>query len=198
MSDPDCTVLVVCHRSRLEELASWLRTEYQVSVLADRDHLEMDLGETSVGVLEEPLPRFVGQRSSVSLDGPDSAFVTVVRSVEKEGLILHGAGTELIERIEGAETFVERVAALQTRAQYDDLLAEYATLAARRGELEATLTPTELSDSDEYAAVSSRVEAVFAELESVTHDFERRDFEAAFETPDFAGGARIERAGWIS
>ena len=198
MSDPDRTVLVVCHRSRLEELASWLRTEYRVSVLSDRGQLEAELAETSVGVLEEPLPRFVGQRSSRSLAGPDSAFVTVVRSVERDGLVLHGAGTEFIDRIEGLETLVDRVAALRNRAVYDDLLAEYANLAARRGELETTLSPAELTDSEEYDAITSRLEAVLSELEAVVHDFERRDFEAAFETPDFTGGARIERAGWIS
>ena len=125
----------------------------------------------------------------------DSCSITVLGTDPGGAPVVFRSCSESFSPSSDSSRLRRRVDRLLTRARYDDLLTEYAELAARRGAIEATTEPKALADDDEYDEVRDRSRRVRSELEELLSEFEVRDFDAAFATPDFSGNARIQPLG---
>jgi hypothetical protein len=75
---------------------------------------------------------------------------------------------------------LDAVDRLVRRVEYDDRLAAYASLTAKRGALESAVSMPELLGDPEYDALCERCESLRQELDGLVTEFGTDDFEAAF------------------
>jgi response regulator RpfG family c-di-GMP phosphodiesterase len=95
-----------------------------------------------------------------------------------------GIDDYLIKPVDQPE-LVDTVERMVVRSSYDDQLQEKFQLVEKKVTLEAAKTPHELEESEEYAELTRRLEAVERELDSAVEEFDDTDFSVAFrELPD--------------
>ena len=124
-------------------------------------------------------------------------MTAIVSDAEPDTEIVHvSCGEYLVKPVSKSE-LTDTVERLRQRARYDDHLAECANLAAKRGALEAAHPPHELANDPEYRELRRRLDELHDDLEALREEFDPADFRAAFATPDFTGGARIQQVGWL-
>jgi response regulator RpfG family c-di-GMP phosphodiesterase len=104
-----------------------------------------------------------------------------------------GIDDYLIKPVDQPE-LVETVERMIVRNSYDDRLQEKFQLVEKKVTLEAAKTPHELDESEEYAELTRRLDAVERDLDSTVEEFDDTDFTVAFrELPD--GGPIDSREG---
>lgn len=160
-------------------------SDHTTVVVTDADRVERWVGD--------------GADRDVAVVGPDRGAEfglepdegAVVAPVDADGGTADVARSVRLAAPLRREVLLETIDRLDRRARYDALLAEYARLAARRGEMEAG-DKESLVEDREYRGLRRRLSGVEAELDAVTRTFDGEDFRAAFETGGFGGAC--ERA----
>lgn len=191
--DISAVLVAAADPDAVEQYRSWLADEYRVVSTTD--------GDDALSRLEDVAAVVVGRRLRTT-DG-----TVVARAIERRGTAhamaaLHdrtgpecaSTGGERLVRPVTESTLLETVDRLCRRARYDELTTECATLAARRGALEAHTSGTATVDCDEeYARLQRRLEELFAEVDELVETFDRDDFQAAFGSCTVADSARSQR-----
>ncbi|MCU4742177.1 HalX domain-containing protein [Halobacteria archaeon AArc-m2/3/4] len=200
MSDDSYTVLVVDDDEDVVDLfESWLSDHYTVKTATDGEDALAELEGVDVALLDRRLPTCSGDHVAAEIDRRDGDCMTaIVSGVEPDTDIVHvSCGEYLVKPIDESE-LLDTVDRLRQRARYDDRLAECANLAAKRGALEASQPQAKLERDPEYVDLCRQITKLRTELDDLTREFDAEDFRAAFETPDFRGGSRIQQVGWLS
>lgn len=199
MSGDGYTVLVVDDDEEVVGLfEEWLEDEYAVRTATDGENALEELDGVDVALLDRRLPTISGDAIADEIaDRHGDCMTAIVSGVEPDTDIVHVSCGEYLVKPVGRAELLDTVERLRQRARYDDRLAECADLAAKRGALEATHARSELEDDPEYRELRERLATIREELDSLSSGFDAADFRAAFERPDFAGGARIQQIAWL-
>ncbi|WP_226482951.1 HalX domain-containing protein [Natrinema amylolyticum] len=177
------------------EIRSWLVGDYRIEATTDGDDALAALADVDVVLVGQGLRTAAG--TAVAAEVEHRAATGTLCDGER-GNTSTVAGETLVKPLAKAD-LRETVDRLLRRARYDELMAECATLAAKRGTLEARSNADPTSECDaEYAALERRLEAVFSDLDELVASFDRDDFRAAFETCAAGDVTPSERAGELS
>ena len=212
MTDARYTVLIVTENDAAVEQFDQLLTDHEVRTVTsadtDRDSdadgvfegLEVS-EDDDVVLLERRPPTHSRDPITVEFDRRESDCLAVVvdaSETEPGSDGVHVCCREHVQKPYTERTLRDTITRLRHRAQYDDKLAECANLAAKRGALETELSPAELETDAEYADLCRRLEGLRGDLDELSGHFDAADFRAVFETPDFAGGPRVQQVCWLS
>lgn len=200
MTEDRYTVLVVDDDEDVVDLfEGWLSDQYTVKTATDGENALAELEGVDVALLDRRLPTCSGDHVAAEIERRDGDCMTaIISGVEPDTDIVHISCGEYLVKPVGKTELLDTVERLRQRARYDDQLAECANLAAKRGALEASNPRAELERDPEYVGLCRRIDELRAELDDLTRTFDAEDFQAAFETPDFRGGSRIQQVGWLS
>lgn len=180
----------------VESIVAFLDDREVAVVRRDSDVFET-LETADVAVLDPDLVSTISNRVVAEIRPPAGQCTAVVVSdTDPDDDAIHLTRCESLDKPLTRRALRKSLDRLRTHARYDELLAEYAAVAAKRGALDASHTREELNADSEYAAIDRRVEELLAELESIATEFDAADFDAAFATSDFAGESRRQRIEW--
>lgn len=213
MTDAKYTVVIVTEDDAAVEQFDQLLTDHHevrtvTSTDAERDSdsdgvfagLEVT-EDDDVVLLERRPPTHSRDPITVEFDRQESdclAIAVDASETESDSGGVHVCCREHVTKPYTERTLRDTITRLRHRAQYDDKLAECANLAAKRGALETEVSAYELECDDEYIALCHRLEELRADLDELAAHFDAADFRAVFETPDFAGGPRVQQVCWLS
>jgi DNA-binding response OmpR family regulator len=199
MANEPPSVLVVDDDPETRALYERLLTNADVDSVADGGAaLDVTVRQgIDIVLLDRRLPGLSGDTVAAELRRrADPPMVAIVTGVEPDLDILRIAcDAYLTKPVAGADlrAVVER---LDRRADYDDRLAELASLAAKRATLESALACDSLAESGEYTALCDRLRTLRADLEGMLEEFDPVDFTTAFRHPDFdTESAPVDAAG---
>lgn len=184
----DATVLIVDDEQSLADLyAYWInefaeaRTAYDGA--AALEELDDDI---DVMLLDRRMPGLSGDEvvEAVEEQGLDIRIVMVTAVDPGFDIVDMGIDDYLIKPVDQPE-LVETVERMVVRSSYDDQLLEKFRLVEKKVTLEASKTPHELEESEEYAELIRRLDAVERDIDSTVEEFDGTDFTVAFrELPD--------------
>jgi DNA-binding response OmpR family regulator len=184
----DATVLIVDDEQSLADLyAYWIdefaeaRTAYDGTEALDQLDEDVD-----VMLLDRRMPGLSGDEvvDEVEKRGLDVRIVMVTAVDPGFDIVDMKIDDYLIKPVDQPE-LVETVERMMVRSTYDDQLQEKFQLVEKKVTLEAAKTPHELEESEEYAELTRRLDAIERELDSAVEEFDDTDFTAAFqELPD--------------
>ena len=194
MMEGTYTVLVLANDRRTSDaVEERLSSSYAVDSFSSTVSLEQLVASEVVVLTESGVTSLFATIESETISPGDGVTIAVLGTDGEGGLVRYRSCTESIDSPLDSSGLRRRIDRLLLRARYDDLLTTYADLAERRGAIEATSSPDGLDDDEEYVAICEQSKAVRSELDALLDEFDVRDFDAAFATPDFSGGARIEQ-----
>ncbi|WP_254763993.1 HalX domain-containing protein [Natrinema marinum] len=182
-------------------LRSLLVDDYRVETTTDGDEALTALEDADVVLVGHDLRTASGSIVAVEIDRRAGAYsMAVLSSGDREFESCHLTTDCLVKPIDEA-TLRETVDRLARRARYDELIAECATLAARRGKLESRARANDNGDGEydedgEYEAVQERLAELYDELDELVAAFDGDDFRAAFtacHTGTDPGTQQVER-----
>jgi DNA-binding response OmpR family regulator len=167
MSETDPVVLIVEDESDVAETYRlWLEDQYTVRV-AENGNEGLDALDESVAVvlLDRMMPGLSGGEvlERIREKGLDCR-VAMVTAVEPDFDILEMGFDAYLSKPVKSDELEETVQNLLERAEYDTLLQEYYSLIEKQATLEATKTGVELEASDEYDALTTRIDELRDEL----------------------------------
>ncbi|MDS0477413.1 HalX domain-containing protein [Natrinema sp. 1APR25-10V2] len=175
-------------------IRSLLIDDYRVRTTTDGEEALARLDGADVVLVDRDLQAEAGTVVATEIDRrAGSHSIAVMCSADREFESRRIAGDCLVKPVDETDLrgTVDRLA---RRARYEELMAECATLAARRGALEAHTRDD--PDDEEYAAVQRRLGELFDELDELVAAFDGEDFRAAFTACDYAtdsGAQRVQR-----
>jgi len=167
MSETDPVVLIVEDEPDVAETYRlWLEDQYTVRV-AENGNEGLDALDESVAVvlLDRMMPGLSGGEvlERIREKGLDCR-VAMVTAVEPDFDILEMGFDAYLSKPVKSDELEETVQNLLERAEYDTLLQEYYSLIEKQATLEATKTGVELEASDEYDALTTRIDELRDEL----------------------------------
>lgn len=186
--DPaDYTVLVVDDdQPVLDRLSSLLEPDYTVLTATDGKTALVKAEEADVVLLDRRLPDISGDEVAATInDRLDGPMIAMISGVEPGTDILDLACDDYLVKPLGGDEVARTVDRLHRRAEYDDRLAEYASLASKRAVIESAVPMDELLADDNYDELCRRSEDLRQNLNELMEGFEPADFEAAFQSPEF-------------
>lgn len=188
MSNDVPSVLVVDDDAETRSLYERLLADADLASVADGSvALERTAREPfDIVLLDRRLPGLSGDTVAAELRRrADPPMVAIVTGVEPDLDILRIACDAYLTKPVSGEDLRSVVERLDRRADYDDRLGEYASLAAKRATLESALDADALEDSEEYRALCVRLDSLRGDLEGMLQTFDSADFTTAFRHPDF-------------
>ena len=175
------TILVVEDEEALIELyVRWLEDEYDVRT-AEGGEEALEEFDDSVGVvlLDRLMPGMSGDEvlEDVREQSADCK-VAMVTAVEPDfDVITMGFDDYLIKPVE-RETLLETIERLLSRSAYAELEQELYALVSKQAVIESSKSGEELTDSEEFVELESRIEALRAELDDTLSEIENDEFVA--------------------
>jgi DNA-binding response OmpR family regulator len=184
----DATVLIVDDEQSLADLyAYWIDEFAEARTAYDgTEALEQLDEDVDVMLLDRRMPGLSGDEvvDEVEKRGLDVRIVMVTAVDPGFDIVDMEIDDYLIKPVDQPE-LVETVERMMVRSTYDDQLQEKFQLVEKKVTLEAAKTPHELEESEEYAELTRRLDAIERELDSAVEEFDDTDFTAAFqELPD--------------
>lgn len=178
MSDPPVVMVVEDEPDVAESYQLWLQGEYDVR-WADNgpEALNRIDDEVDVVLLDRMMTEMSGDEVLAELRerGVDCQ-VAMVTAVDPGLDVLEMGFDEYLTKPPKRGELVETVERLLERADLEDHMQEYYSMVARRSALEAEFTEAELADSEQYVALTERIEshgaAVDEELGDMSSDEE--------------------------
>lgn len=184
----DATVLIVDDEQSLADLYNyWIdefataRTAYDGTEALD----ELD-DDVDVMLLDRRMPGLSGDEVVDEVERRDLDVRIVMVTAVDPGFDIVDMEIDdyLIKPVDQPE-LVDTVEQMLVRSTYDDQLQEKFQLVEKKVTLEAAKTPHELEESDEYAELTRRLDAIERDLDSAVEEFDDDDFTVAFrELPD--------------
>jgi len=184
----DATVLIVDDEQSLADLyAYWIDEVAEAWTAYDGEEALEKLDEgVDVMLLDRRMPGLSGDEvvEAVEERGLDVRIVMVTAVDPGFDIVDMGIDDYLIKPVDQPE-LIETVERMVVRSSYDDQLQEKFQLVEKKVTLEAAKTPHELEESEEYAELIRRLEALERDLDSTVEEFDGNDFTVAFrELPD--------------
>ncbi len=184
----DATVLIVDDEQSLADLyAYWIDEFAEAHTAYDGTEALEELGDDiDVMLLDRRMPGLSGDDvvDAVEERGLDVRVVMVTAVNPGFDIVDMGIDDYLIKPVDQPE-LVDTVERMVVRSSYDDQLQEKFQLVEKKVTLEAAKTPHELEESEEYAELTRRLDAIERELDSAVEEFDDADFTVAFrELPD--------------
>jgi DNA-binding response OmpR family regulator len=168
MSGPDDPVVLIVEDEPdvAETYRLWLEGDYDVRVARDGDEgLDLLDGSIDVVLLDRMMPGLSGGEVLARIrEEVLSCRVAMVTAVEPDFDILEMGFDAYLSKPVRSTELQETVENLLERSEYDTLLQEYYSLVEKRATLEATKTQVELSDSEEYDALTAEIADLREEL----------------------------------
>lgn len=177
------TVLVVDdYVDEADLYAAWLADEFTVRTAYDgRQALDQLDQDVSVVLLDRKMPDLSGEALLVEIRARDfDCRVAAVSGVQPDFDLIDLPFDEYLHKPVNRSELVETVRTLHTRAEYDERLRRYCSLASRKAVLETEKSPKELANSEAYASLEDRIRRLAEEVDAIVDDFDPRDFESAF------------------
>jgi DNA-binding response OmpR family regulator len=190
-------VLIVDDEQSLADLyAYWIDEFAEARTAYDGTEALEQLDEgVDVMLLDRRMPGLSGDEVVDAVEQRDLDVRVVMVTAVDPGFDIVDMGIDdyLIKPVDQPE-LVETVERMIVRNSYDDRLQEKFQLVEKKVTLEAAKTPHELDESEEYAELTRRLDAVERDLDSTVEEFDDTDFTVAFrELPD--GGPIDSREG---
>lgn len=184
----DATALIVDDEQSLADLyAYWIGEFAEARTAYDgTEALEQLDDDIDVMLLDRRMPGLSGDEVVEAAEEHDLDVRIVMVTAVDPGFDIIDMGIDdyLIKPVDQPE-LVETVERMIVRSSYDDQLQEKFRLVEKKVTLEAAKTPHELEESEEYAGLTRRLNAVERELDSAVEEFDDTDFTVAFrELPD--------------
>jgi PAS domain S-box-containing protein len=180
---PARVLVVEDDRSLADLYAEWLSGTYDVETTYDGTEA-LDRLDDSIDVvlLDRMMPGLSGGDVLEAVRDADvSPQVVMVSAVTPDLDVVQMGFDSYIEKPTDSDTLHETVDRMLTRAEYDEKLQELFSLIERQDTLEAVKRPETLASSQEYRALTERLESVQAEVESLLTHLPDRDFRVAVE-----------------
>ena len=179
MSDSeDAVVLIVEDEPDVAETYRlWLAEEYEIR-LAENGSEALDILDSDINVvlLDRMMPGLSGDEVLEHIrDEELECRVAMVTAVEPDFDILEMGFDAYLSKPVKSDQLLETVKNLLERSEYDTLLQEYYALVEKRATLEATKSRAELSDSDEYDRLRTRIDELRDELSDTLGGIEDDD-----------------------
>jgi CheY-like chemotaxis protein len=183
------TVLVVDDEQDIADLYStWLLTTHDVRT-AHSGTEALQLVDESVDVvfLDRQMPDMSGDEvlDTIAARGIDPAVV-MVTAVDPDFDIVEMPFDEYLTKPVSRADLLETVSEMLVRTTYDDQVQAYFAMAAKKAALESQKNAQKLEASDEYQAVSERLEALRETADSTVAEVD--DYEALFQQFPGEGG----------
>lgn len=181
MTGDEPSILVVDDDRQLADMyATWLRGEYDVrTAYGGEEAIEvMDEG-VDVALVDRLMPRISGGEVLEHVRTTDEydCRVSIVTAVDPDfDIIGMGFDEYLIKPIQ-REEIKAVVGSLVTRAEYDEKLQEFFSLASKRAALEIEKSAYELDANDAYAKLTAEFERIRCDLDRTAREMSSRDLE---------------------
>ncbi len=168
MSDPDAPVVLIVEDEPdvAETYNLWLQDGYEVRVAQNGDEaLDMLDEDVDVVLLDRMMPGLSGDEvlSRIRESGYDCR-VAMVTAVEPDFDILEMGFDSYLTKPIRSDQLHETVTNLLERSTYDGLLQDYYSLVEKQATLEATKSSAELAESDDYEALTERIDELQDDL----------------------------------
>jgi DNA-binding response OmpR family regulator len=178
-------VLIVDDEAELAQLyAHWLDESYDVLVATSGEEaLELAHDGVDVALLDRRMPTMTGDEVLSALrDRGIDCRVAMITAVEPDTDIVDMPFDDYMIKPITREQLFSVVEVLLSRAEFDDHTQEFFSLASKKATLESVQKDV---DSDEYEALTSRMDELRGELDQTLTEFSSEAFEAAFrDIPD--------------
>jgi DNA-binding response OmpR family regulator len=180
----DATVLIVDDEESLADLyAYWIDEVAEALTAYDGSEALDKLNETvDIVLLDRRMPGMSGDEVVDDIADLDlSVRIVMVTAVDPGFDIVDMAIDDYIIKPVDQPKLVDTVERMLVRSSYDDKLQHKFQLVEKKVTLEAAKTPHELDESEEYARLTRRLDAVESDLDSTVEEFDDTDFTAAFQ-----------------
>jgi len=144
-----------------ETYRRWLQSTYDVRVAADGAAAMAEIDESvDVVLLDRMMPEMSGEAVLREIrDRGMDCRVAMVTAVDPDFDIVEMGFDAYLTKPPEREELFETIERLLDRAELDGDLQEYYSLVARQSALQTEKSETELADSEEYAALTDRIDA---------------------------------------
>ncbi|MFB6354286.1 MAG: response regulator [Halobacteriales archaeon] len=177
------TVLIVEDEVDLADLyAAWLGDDYQVRTAYSGSAALEALDEAvDVVLLDRRMPGLSGDEvlATIREEGLDCRVV-IVSAVTPDFDVIGMGFDDYLTKPVNSDELHDAVDRMLARSEYDEAVRELQQLVATRSALETQYTAAELEQSEEFQALSDRIDARQAEASDAIEEFGEADFEAAF------------------
>lgn len=165
--------------------ASWLRADYDVTVVEDGAAALDAYDDHDAVLLDRMMPEQNGGEMLATLRerGVDVP-VAMVTAVDPDLDVVEMQFDEYLCKPVGREELMDLVSRLIARGAYDDRLRRHYALAAKLATLEEHVPEDELEDSDAYAELEAEFVALDADLFDAAGDLEDDDLAAVLRGGD--------------
>lgn len=170
---------------------SWLAGNYRVETTTDGDEALAHLEDVDAVLVDRELRTASGTVVAAEIEHRIAAQTVAVLRDDGLGGDHRLATDESLDKPLEEDDLRETVDRLVRRGRYDDLIAECAALAARRGAIE---TRDDRGSDEEYETVRRQLDEVFTELDELVQSFDGDDFRAAFATCELGTTAQPQCA----
>lgn len=181
--EPPRVLVVEDDRSLADLYAEWLSGTYDVETTYDgTEALELLDPTIDVVLLDRMMPGLSGSDVLEAVQDADvDPQVVMVSAVTPDLDVVQMGFDSYIEKPADSSTLHETVDRMLTRAEYDEKLQELFSLIERQDTLQAVKRPETLESSQEYRALTERLESVQADVESLLTELPDKDFRVAVE-----------------
>ena len=184
MNDAEpATVLVVDDEPDVADAyAAQLADEYIVSTAyGGQEALDTLDDSVDVVLLDRRMPGISGDEVLDHIrDRELDCRVAMVTAVDPDFDIIDMPFDDYVIKPVSRGDLFDTIQRLLTSAEYESKLREYYALTAKHAALMSNKPEAELAESDEFAALESRVENLRSELDETVSHFDDEDFVAAF------------------
>ena len=182
MSESDQpTVLVVEDEQALIELyVRWLEGEYDVRTAGGGEEALKQFEESvDVVLLDRLMPGMSGDEVLEALrERSTDCKVTMVTAVEPDFDVIRMGFDDYLTKPVERDTLFETIERLLSRSAYAELEQELYALVSKQAVLESSKPEEELTESEEFAELESRIAALRAELDDTLAEIESDEFVA--------------------
>lgn len=177
----DTSVLLVDDEPLITEMFEvWLESHYEVTVANDGESaLEEIDDDIDVVLLDRMMPGLSGDEAlqEIRARGHDCR-VAMVTAVEPDFDVLEMGFDDYLTKPVTEDDLLDTIDTLTSRAEYDDHLQEYFSLASKKATLEAAKPDEELQNHEEYQELTEQVQQTRQSVDTTLQ--QTGDFEAAF------------------
>lgn len=144
---------------------AWLTDRYEVATATDGEEALERLEGMDVVLLDREMPGPNGPAVAEEIDERAAdPFVVIVSAVEPDFEIVEMPIDEYVTKPVTGEELRSVVDTMLSRAECQDLLREFYSLASRKATLEVQKNAAELAESDEYGALTTELEETRVEV----------------------------------
>jgi len=170
-SDPPVVLIVEDEPAVAESYRIWLSDRYEVRVAETGEQALKRLADTDVVLLDRMMPGMSGDEVLNAIRDHDTECrVAMVTAINPELDVIELGFDAYVTKPPGRDELRSTVERLLKRAQLDESLQRYFSLAARRAALESAYPAERLSESDEYRALLERIDQCRDALDESTAD----------------------------